>query len=174
MPCTQLKFTILAGALALPGLTSCVTVMLAGQASSMFNHPTAPTPTPTNDGTTLSMHPATQADREASNSQPNGAASNAAGGMAAGLGGGPGGGNSWSSMLVSGLGGGAFSSMTGTPTPTPTPAPTPTPRGPATAFTVRMDDGSTQLVVQNGDLGLHPGDRVQVISGDRTRLVRAG
>jgi outer membrane lipoprotein SlyB len=167
---TQLKFTILAGALALPGLTSCVPVMLAGQASSMFNHPTAPTPTPANDGTILSMHPATQADREASNSHPSGGTGNAAGGMAAGLGGGAGGGNSWSSMLVSGLGGGAFSSVMGTPTP----APTPTPRGPATAFTVRMDDGSTQLVVQNGDLGLHPGDRVQVISRDRTRLVRAG
>jgi hypothetical protein len=77
-------------------------------------------------------------------------------------------------MLVAGLGGGAFSSMTGTPTPAPTPAPTPTPHGPATAFTVRMDDGSTQLVVQGDELGLHPGDRVQVISGDRMRLVRAG
>jgi hypothetical protein len=96
---TQLKFTILAGALALPGLTSCVPVMLAGQASSMFNHSATPARTPANDGTVLSMHPATSADREASNSQPNGAASNAAGGMAAGLGGGAGGGNSWSSML---------------------------------------------------------------------------
>jgi len=170
---TQLKFTVLVATLALPGLTSCSPAMLGGQASSMFNRPAAATPA-TNDGTILSMHPATPADRQASNNQPSGGTGNAAGGMAAGLGGGTGGGNSWSSMLVSGLGGGAFSGMSGTPAPTPAPTPTPTSHGPATAFTVRMDDGSTQTVVQDHELGLHPGDRVQVISGDRTRLVPAG
>jgi hypothetical protein len=168
---TQLKFTILAGALALPGLTSCVPVMLAGQASSMFNHSATPTPTPANDGTILSMHPAgSRTARPAIASRMVPRATQRVGGRRAWRR--RGGGNSWSSMLVSGLGGGAFSSMTGTPAPTS--APTPTSHGPATAFMVRMVDGSTQTVVQDGDLGSDPADRVQVIGGDRTRLGRAG
>ena len=161
---SQLHIAILAGVLVLPGLTSCAPVMLAGQASSLLNHPN----TATSDGTVLSMRPATPADGQASNRQPSNGngMGNPAGAMAAGPGGSVAGFGNFASMLVAGLGVGAMPGMSS--------ATAQTPHGPATMFTVRMDDGSTLSVVQDGDLGLHPGDRVQVIHGDRTRLVRQG
>ncbi|HQU01246.1 MAG: hypothetical protein B7Z78_02075 [Rhodospirillales bacterium 20-60-12] len=46
--------------------------------------------------------------------------------------------------------------------------------GQAVEFIIRQDDGTTISVVQTNELQLQPGDRVQIIRGNRTRLARAG
>ena len=45
-------------------------------------------------------------------------------------------------------------------------------RGKATEFVVQRADGSTFAVVQTNEDNLQPGERVLVVSGDKTRLTR--
>lgn len=45
-------------------------------------------------------------------------------------------------------------------------------RGKATEFVVQRADGSTFAVVQTNEDNLQPGERVLIVSGDRTRLAR--
>lgn len=40
-------------------------------------------------------------------------------------------------------------------------------------FIVREDDGTTISIVQDNGLGLHAGDRVGIVRGERARLTRA-
>jgi outer membrane lipoprotein SlyB len=78
-----------------------------------------------------------------------------------------------SGMLPGGLGGSSMSNLsniTGTAPPAK-PASTAANHGQATEFTLRMDDGSTQTVVLGDAQGLHTGDRVEVVRGDKTSLV---
>ncbi len=170
-------FALLAGLLAVPGLTACAPAGVTNQAAALFNHPASKT----SDGTILSMRSVPVA------AQPAGAMGGATTAMAARSSGGAGG--SWSSMLPGALAGGLpgglgsnsmgnLTGITGTPpAATPAPAVSATPasaasiHGQAMEFTLRMDDGSTQTVVLGDAQGLHAGDRVEVIRGDKTRLV---
>ena len=170
-------FALLAGLLALPGLTACAPAGLTGQASALFNHPASKP----SDGTILSMRSVPAP------AQPAGGMGGAMTAMTGRSSGGTSGG--WSSLMPGGLSGGlpggiggssmgSMTSMTGTaPAAAPTnpvsasPASTATTHGQAMEFTLRMDDGSTQTVVLGDAQGLHTGDRVEVIHGDQTRLV---
>ena len=163
---SSLRFALLASGLALPGLTACAPGMPTSQVTSLLSHP-ASTQT---DGTILSMRAV------ASPSQPAAGTGGAMSAMTGGLGGGASGGaGGVSSMLGGGLGGGALGNMSSLFGSAPaTQAAAAVPHAQAVEFTLRMDDGSTQTVVQGDAHGLHAGDRVQVIRGDRTQVVRAG
>jgi outer membrane lipoprotein SlyB len=158
-----LRFATLVGALVLPGVIGYAPVALAGQPATQLSGPAgivAPGIVPpgiANGGIVVLMRPV------AADSQPKAGMGSLFGTMAGGLGVGKTSG-SLASMLGSGTGSGPTGSASGTPAPHPW----------AVEFTLRMGDGSKQTVVQSDDLGLHPGDRVRVIRGDPTRLVRAG
>jgi len=162
-------FALLACLLALPGLTACAPAVLTSQASALFNHPASKT----SDGTILSMR------QVAAPAQPAGGTGGAMNAMTAGSSGATGGG--WSSMMTGGLSGmlpgglggssmSNLSNITGTAPPAK-PASTAANHGQATEFTLRMDDGSTQTVVLGDAQGLHTGDRVEIVRGDKTSLV---
>jgi outer membrane lipoprotein SlyB len=175
-----LRFALLASGLALPGLTACAPGLPTNQVATLLSHPTSTTPTgttptgTTNDGTILSMRTVAAPSQPAGGT--GGAMSAMNNPMAAGLGGGASGGTGGlSSMLVAGLGGGGMGNMTSLIGAAPaTPAQAAATHGQAVEFTLRMDDGSTQTVVQGDAQGLHAGDRVEVVRGDRTHVVRAG
>ena len=163
-----LPLALLAGTLALPGLAGLAPAVLAGQVTpqvtTLLNHPAVAA----SDGTVLAMR------QMPAQGQPSagmgGAASALSGAIGGGAGGGTGGGN-WSSMLTAGLGA-ALSGTGGNKASSS--AGGPAPQRQAVEFTLRMDDGSKLTVVQGDDQGLRAGDRVHVIRGEKTRVVRAG
>jgi outer membrane lipoprotein SlyB len=132
------------------------------------------TASPLSLGTILSMRlvPATDQSSAAMGSGTNATTGAHAGGTApslriAGVGGGP-----MGMRTGTGMDGGG---MAGTQTaqgraagPATGPA-----TGQATEFTIRMDGGSTLIVVQGDSQGLLPGDQVQLIPGVPTRVARA-
>ena len=52
-------------------------------------------------------------------------------------------------------------------------APTATEGASLSEFIVREDDGTTISVVQDNELGLHAGDRVEIVHDERAHLTRA-
>ena len=52
-------------------------------------------------------------------------------------------------------------------------APAAAPGASLTEFIVRQDDGTTISIVQDNGLGLHAGDRVDIVRGERAYLTRA-
>jgi outer membrane lipoprotein SlyB len=91
------------------------------------------------------------------------------------------GGGAAPSLRIAGLGGGAMGMRSGTGVDGDGMAGNQTPQGTATGpatgqateFTIRMDGGSTLIVVQGDSQGLLPGDQVQLIPGSPTRVARA-
>jgi outer membrane lipoprotein SlyB len=167
-----IRFAVLASGLALPGLAAGAPALPTNQAVTLLNHPASTS----GDGTVLSMRAVPTPNQPATGI--GGGASVMTGGPNAGMGtgasGSPGG-SGLSSMLTGGLGGSAIASMSsliGTAS-APKPA-TAAPQAQEVEFVLRMDDGSTQTVVQGEAKGLHKGDRVRVVHGERTHLIRAG
>ncbi len=176
------RLAVLAGTLVLPGFIVCAPAVLAGQPTAQLNRPSQAV----SNSTILAMR------QVPAHGQPGAGIGGLTGGIAGGLGAGVGGGangaaggGTWSSMLVTGFGGGSLGRMAsgigqlaGNPAPqAQTIAPqaqTIAPQAQTMEFKLRMDDGSALTVVQSNDQGLHVGDRVHVIRGERPQIVRGG
>ena len=190
---------LLAAALALPNLTGCVPTGPPDASTTLSDHATPAANAPSVTGVVMSMRVVATPVQSGTGMAGSGMAGGGmsalamsglgmsglgmsglgmsgtsnppASGIAAPAGGASGGGSGWSSILAKGMAGTSMaplSSLIGSKTPTALPAPQ------AVEFTVRMDDGTTQTVTQTNDQGLHTGDRIKLVHGDRARLLPAG